>query len=263
MAGTADDNITPADDWWLASVELAFVTKLVRSERLAKELLLDGLDDGSIRWRCWNLATEKDPSDPCAAPPIRSQSAAYERFFFRRSKNVRVEMDWEISSATYDGPVMRLGSNLRDHDETWPTDHFDPEHTWPIYDLRASITLKASLIRFHHGDVVTRLREMGLAVGAPSPASTPTPIAIVETALAAQQSPTEQPSREPPQEPQSKELKPPPGKPMAKTWVPYAIKRWPQEKDESQSDYVDRLLRHAPKSWTRHTIQNLLSIGKK
>jgi len=66
-----------------------------------------------------------------------------------------------------------------------------------------------------------------------------------------------------PEKPQPEDPKPPPAPTKAKAWVPYAIKQWPQEKDEDQSDYVDRLLRHAPKSWTRHTIQNLLSIEKK
>jgi hypothetical protein len=62
-------------------------------------------------------------------------------------------------------------------------------------------------------------------------------------------------------EQQQPEEPPPPN--MAKAWVPYAMKRWPQEKDENPSDYVDRLLRHAPKQWARKTIQNLLSARKK
>jgi hypothetical protein len=65
-----------------------------------------------------------------------------------------------------------------------------------------------------------------------------------------------------PEKPQLEELKPPPCR-VAKTWVPYAIKQWPQEKDEDPSDYIDRLLRHAPKSWARKTIQNLLSKERK
>jgi len=73
------------------------------------------------------------------------------------------------------------------------------------------------------------------------------------------QGPPPQPQK-PPQEPQPEAPKPPT---KAKTWVPYAMKQWPQEKDENPSDYVDRLRRHTPKSWTRKTIQNLLSAEKK
>jgi len=64
-----------------------------------------------------------------------------------------------------------------------------------------------------------------------------------------------------PEEPQPEVPGPPPT--TAKAWVPYAIKQWPQKKGENQPDYVDRLLRHAPKRWAKHTIQNLLSAEKK
>jgi len=50
MAGTDRDDITSVD-WPLAGAELAFVVKLVGPEQRANDRLLDGLDDGSIRWR--------------------------------------------------------------------------------------------------------------------------------------------------------------------------------------------------------------------
>jgi hypothetical protein len=64
------------------------------------------------------------------------------------------------------------------------------------------------------------------------------------------------------EKPQSEGLKPPSSN-QAKVWVPYAIKQWPQRKDEDPSEYVDRLLTHAPKQWARKTIQNWLSIERK
>jgi hypothetical protein len=45
----------------------------------------------------------------------------------------------------------------------------------------------------------------------------------------------------------------------AKEFVPYAVERWPRREDEGAGEYVDRLLRHAPRKWSRHRIQNLLS----
>ncbi|HKA54765.1 MAG TPA: hypothetical protein VKJ47_13985 [Candidatus Binatia bacterium] len=59
----------------------------------------------------------------------------------------------------------------------------------------------------------------------------------------------------------SKSPKAPPD--TAKKFVPYAVDRWPRWKNEGAGEYVNRLLMHAPKPWSRHTIQNLLSMLKK
>src|SRR6516165_5398812 len=62
-----------------------------------------------------------------------------------------------------------------------------------------------------------------------------------------------------PEAPELEQPQPPPGNSKATTWVHYAVKRWPREKDEGSSEYVARLLRHAPRKWSKHTIQNALS----
>jgi len=86
VAGTDGDNTTD-DDWRLASVELAFVAEYTRSEKAAKELLFDYLDDGSIRWRCWQLAID-DGAGPSANPPLVTSIAAASRFFWRRNSSL-------------------------------------------------------------------------------------------------------------------------------------------------------------------------------
>jgi hypothetical protein len=173
MAGTADDNTISTDDWRLSRVEIAFVTERAGgSERLAKELMLDALHSDAIRWRCSSLEAENDPTDPTANLPIVNQFATCRQFFFRRNKHSHVEVDWEVSSATYIGPPMKLGSDGKGAN-------------WPIYDLRASVTLKANLIRFHHGDVVNYLVKLGLMPQSPelppsAPPSETTPAMPIE-----------------------------------------------------------------------------------
>lgn len=231
MAGT-DDNNSTSDDWPLAGVELAFVTEIVGSEKLAKELLLDGLEDGSIRWRCRELAVDESP-DFSVNPPLVTSLAAARQFFWRRATHSRIDVDWPSPHAIRVGPVIRVGSDGKGNNA-------------PIFDMRGSATLTASLVRFCHGDGVNYLVTLGLM-----PRSHTAPQKIAPTAPRAALSPSE-----PPQEPQPEVPKPPPMK--AKAWVPYAIKQWPQKKGEDQSDYVDRLMRHAPRRWAKHTIQNLL-----
>ena len=228
MAGTDDDNNT-SNDWPLAGAELAFFTEHVGSERLAKELLFDGLDEGSIRWSCRELAVDEAP-DFSLNPPLVTSLAAARQFFWHRAMHSRIDVDWLSHRVIRIGPVIRLGSDGNS----------------PIFDMRGSATLTASLVRFCHGDGVNYLVTLGLM-----PRSHTAPQKIAPTAPRAALSPSE-----PPQEPQPEVPKPPPMK--AKAWVPYAIKQWPQKKGEDQSDYVDRLMRHAPRRWAKHTIQNLL-----
>src|SRR5262249_17368996 len=208
MAGTDDDNITSAD-WRLASIELAFVTEYTHSESAAKELLLGFLDDGSIRWRCFELAIED--SDPLLVTSI----AAARRFFWRRASHSLIDMGWAHSGAIRVGPVMKLGRPPEDCDvdreasnnatrvwPIWPIMKID-EHlkgdTWPNFDLRGSTSIKASLIRFHHPDVVAMLQFVGLvprppAPSPPSPPSSQESMPIVEAASAVSPSPPEQES---------------------------------------------------------------------
>jgi len=147
MAGT-DDNNSTSDDWPLAGVELAFVTEIVGSEKLAKELLLDGLEDGSIRWRCRELAVDESP-DFSVNPPLVTSLAAARQFFWRRATHSRIDVDWPSPHAIRVGPVIRVGSDGKGNNA-------------PIFDMRGSATLKASLVRFHHGDVVNYLVTLGL-----------------------------------------------------------------------------------------------------
>src|SRR5262249_45216512 len=107
MAGTDDNNTTStsADDWRLANFELAFVTELVGHEPLAKELLLDGLAEDLIRWRCQELVCDEDPDFPSV-----TSLAAARRFFWRRAAHSRINVDWPKHHATRVGLVMLLGS---------------------------------------------------------------------------------------------------------------------------------------------------------
>jgi hypothetical protein len=259
MAGTADDDTTSAD-WWLANAELAFVTKHVGSERWAKELLLDGLSEGLIRWGYHSLTID-DPPDPRAGPPLITSPVAARRFFWRPDEHSRIDMDWETNSATRRGPVMQLGSHLRNTpEETWPiTTRGEEGETWPSFDLRGVATVKVKLVRFHHEDVVDILVRLGLMPRPPAPPppspppQEPTPIApAVQAALAASSSaspseqppPSEQPqpkepqpqAAEPPTEPQP-QAEPQPEKPQAeerelspgepkKRWEPKDAKNW-------------------------------------
>jgi hypothetical protein len=179
MAGTVDDNTIPAD-WPLASDELTFVTKFTGSEERAKVLLLDGVTDDHIRWRCQSVTVD-EKRDFQANPPIETPPAAAYRFFWHRYDDSRVEFDWQTSCVRRVGPVVRLG--------------FDGVgNVWPIPDTRATSTWTANLVRFHHGDVVTRLVALGLMRPPASPFSpsqepTTAITQLVEAAPAAPPSP--------------------------------------------------------------------------
>jgi hypothetical protein len=180
MAGTDGDDTTSAD-WWLASDELAFVTKFVDSEERAKAFLLDGVINDFIRWRCATL-TVVEKRDFQANPPVETPLAAANLFFWRRAEHSRIAVDWYVDWQTNcvvrEGPVVRLGSD-------------GMGNSFPIFDSRAPSSWTANLVRFHHGDVVTRLVTLGLIPRppAPPPSSPPSPeppiAPRVETAPAA------------------------------------------------------------------------------
>jgi hypothetical protein len=249
MAGIERDNTTSAD-WRLASVELAF--EYFHSEKAAKELLLGFLDEGSVQWRCYELAIEGD-EDPRANPPLVTSIAAARRFFWHRDKNSRIDMDWEASSAIRVGPIMKLGSDGKGN-------------AWPIFDLRGVISVKASLVRFNHPDVVDILRHVGLmpqpsTLLSPSlsPASPPpiSPLPATSSPIStAQESAPGQPK--PLEKPNASSLAPQPAKRITlDSWLPGAIKKHPRQEGEKDADYAERLRLHGPK-WKKKSIQNAL-----
>jgi hypothetical protein len=151
------------DAYRFAPDELAFVAGYVGAKRLAKQVLLDGLHKGLIRWRCHELTIDEDPNFS-ARPPLWSSLAAARHFFWQRNPHSRIDMDWKIGSGVRVGPAMQLGSG--------------PDRgQWPIFDLRASVTLKASLVRFHHDDVVDLLVTLGFI---PRPGAPPSAKAAAE-----------------------------------------------------------------------------------
>jgi hypothetical protein len=64
---------------------------------------------------------------------------------------------------------------------------------------------------------------------------------------------SEEPQLEPPR------LQPPTGRTTAAAWIPYLTKRYPREEGEKTGDYIERILEHAPKRWSPHTVANILS----
>jgi hypothetical protein len=153
MAGTNDDNT-----WRLANDELAFITKLVGSEKRAMEvvdLLFDALAKGLIRWDCDRSLMVR--GDFQAYPSLRATFAVARGhvLFWLRDEHSRVDMDWSTNCAVWTGPLIGFGLDGRGN-------------TWPIFDSRASTNLTASLVRFHHGDVVNMLTTLGLMPPAPT-----------------------------------------------------------------------------------------------
>src|SRR5262249_50740982 len=150
MAGTANDNTT-ADDWRLASAELAFVTEFVGTEERAIEimdLLLDDLAKELIRWDCAKFTVDGDFQ---AYPALRTTyaTARGRAFFWHRDEHSRVSADWPRSCVAWMGSLAGFGSDSRGN-------------SWPIFDPYASTSLAASGVRFHHGDFVDRLVARGL-----------------------------------------------------------------------------------------------------
>lgn len=278
MVETADDNTTSAN-WPLAGDELVFVTKIVGSETLAKDLLLDDLDANFIRWRCQELAIE-DPADFSTNPPLWTSIAAARRFFWRRATHSRIDMDWTNHHATRVGPAMQLRSQSRAaSDAAWPitTKSEEEAWTWPLFDLRGSTTVRAKLVRFHHGDVVNMLVRLGLmprptpindslatieasdsvAVSGVTPES---PKAVAETASssAAPESVTA------PETPTASE---PSTATESSTHVPDSAKQFvtqhPRGAEEESELYFDRLHELCGEKWARKTLQNCYYLRPK
>ena len=228
MAGTGGDPNTP--EWLLLNDALAYITKYTRSEKAAKELLLDYLKEGRMRWRCWKLEFEKDD---------HTTLGAY-RFFWASETNSQIDVDWDSSSATRSGPGWSLGS----HDD----------ETWPIYDQRRMVRLHASLVSLNHDDIKSTLRFVGLMPRSPTPASSSLP-------SMAQEPPPEDltPTKEPPpvaREQQAEEPKQP-EEPAPKEsrkrkpaeWLVEAKVKYPQRLGENKSDWASRLYKQMQKDF--------------
>jgi len=148
----ANTSADESPDWHLASAELAFVTEHVRcSEARAEELLRDGLAKECIRWDCDPDLTVR--GDFQAYPSLRTTfaTARGHAFFWRRYGHSHVDMNWPTSGAAWAGPLTGFSFDGRGN-------------SWPIFDdpPRASTSLIASAVRFHHGDIVSWLAELGL-----------------------------------------------------------------------------------------------------
>src|SRR5262249_57670086 len=64
------------------------------------------LDDGSIRWRCRELAVDESP-DFSVKPPLVTSLAAARQFFWRRATHSRIDVDWPSHGASRVGPIFR------------------------------------------------------------------------------------------------------------------------------------------------------------
>ena len=170
MAGTGADDTTP-DNWRLAGDELAFVAQYIQIEQ-AKELLLAAPTVHGVRWLCACVRVN-EKRDYQASPPLETSPAAALLFFWRRDEDTRFDMDWPANCAYRVGPVVKLGLDGRGN-------------SWPIVDARALSEWTATLVRYHHGDVVNMLVKLGLIPQSPAPPPEPTPIAPqIEAAPAA------------------------------------------------------------------------------
>jgi hypothetical protein len=267
MAGTDDDINTSDDQWWflspklsrLANPELAFVAQHTGDEDAAKEFLWDGVLDKSIRWYAEiEIHEDGDPVFRARAGLVTS-IIAVDRGLWHRDY---FGMNWKASRGIYTGPTIRL-----------QRDPNGSEHL--IYDGRATVRIIARLMRFHHGDVMHRLRYRGLmpwplvqipisGVQAEGVAESvrveviTTPSASPSVPSARQESPQSEASE---RESQSQPSK---SKVILKAWLPGAVKDWPPDAtDTGALTYTEFLQSKAPKNWSVKSIHNELSRLRK
>jgi hypothetical protein len=240
MAGTDDDLTTP--EWRLLRAALEFVA-VQCSTSVAKELLLEWLDQGWIRYRCEKLE-------------YNGFAERARRFFFRRQSHSHITVDWDNSGATRVGPP-------------WVAQQ-DPEgDTWPFYFLhRPIISLRMRLIWLHHGDVVAMMRQKWLlppsitTVLLPSPPPlTTTAGALVTSSAAIETSDTSVVSGAAQSPSPASGPKLP--RDTCKSWLPEARKRIPQNPGEGDAAYARRLTEDPSCKWKEGTIVNELLLTKK
>jgi hypothetical protein len=151
MAGTIEDHTTPDDlnDWPLLCDEVAYVAKQhTHSEPAALEHILDQLHWGWTRWRCAKLDYEF--VNVSLSAEFAKHSAYLVRFFFRRYHSVRHEVDHVNNCA------VRAGVGIVEV-------RFDDKgNAEPVFDSRYRLTMRATLIRLHHPDIVRGLQRVGL-----------------------------------------------------------------------------------------------------
>jgi hypothetical protein len=223
MAQKADDDNSTLE-WLVLSKILARVVECVSSdsEEAVRELLLNYLDRGHIRWKAWKMRHGS----------WQWTVEAAEYFFWRKHDDTTIDVDWKNCSATRTGPALELlgdGAAARVLSD-------DP------------VVLEAILISLCWNDVHDILQSLGfLAASAPSleppspPPQVPQPQAPQPKELESQNSPPKQPA----------------SKVTLKGWLPDAIKHFPRPRGEK--DYAGYLLKRAPQPWSKHSIQNVLS----
>src|SRR5262249_56692944 len=74
--------------------------------REAKDLLPDGVDEGSIGGLCREFAVDESP-DFSVKPPLVTSLAAARQFFWRRATHSRIDVDWPSHGASRVGPIFR------------------------------------------------------------------------------------------------------------------------------------------------------------
>ena len=256
-SGTGNDDTT-VEEWPLADAELAFVAKHVSPDKRAEEVLLEGVEGGHIRWRCDNLTVHGDFQ---AYPALRTTFAMGRTLFWRRSEHSRTHTDWQAKCAVWMGPLVGFGSDGKGTN-------------WPIFDPCASTSLTASLVRFHHSDIVNWLVTQGFtsppAVSTAAVAAVEQPIssnddevadtvvgstslvdtsppAVSTTAVAAVEQPISS---------NDDEVADSAAKSTPRVYAKQFIDQHPQLAGEDSKEYIDRLFELCGDRFKRKTLQN-------
>ena len=219
-SGTGNDDTT-VEEWPLADAALAFVAKHVSPDKRAEEVLLEGVEGGHIRWRCDNLTVHGDFQ---AYPALRTTFAMGRTLFWRRSEHSRTHTDWQAKCAVWMGPLVGFGSDGKGTN-------------WPIFDPCASTSLTASLVRFHHSDIVNWLVTQGFT----------SPPAVSTAAVAAVEQPISS---------NDDEVADSAAKSTPRVYAKQFIDQHPQLAGEDSKEYIDRLFELCGDRFKRKTLQN-------
>jgi hypothetical protein len=169
MAGTFDDNSIPRGPQLLCNLH-RFVSKcLGQSEKAAEKFLLGHLaTERNIKWRF-----EAEIEAPRCAwgtdsiPPTGQEFDAISLFFWKGRKHGQFEVDCAASSASYDGPMIRVESSPNGRGGHFLSARFDG---------RWLVRINVSLIRIDPTSIIKKLDSLGLLlplVGQPTASEAP------------------------------------------------------------------------------------------
>jgi hypothetical protein len=155
MARIFDDNSIPRGPQLLCNLH-RFVSKcLGQSEKAAEKFVLDHLaTERNIKWRF-----EAEIEAPRCAwgtdsiPPTGQEFDAIYLFFWKGRKHGQFEVDCAASSASYDGPMIRVESS-----PNGSGGHF----LGALFDERWLVRINVSLIRIDPTSIIKKLGSLGL-----------------------------------------------------------------------------------------------------